>query len=378
MCEEYPKHFSHQFELKINHLPTKSLDRVSLSILLPGMVFGFLLAALGVYDWLNGAEISPNESILNIKIFDVILMFIGACIPLGAGITDFHYRKIYFDGKNITVVHRAKNNKKISYKEPLKKYSGVRFRIEFFMFGFINRNRYIIELYHQNPQKIIPLYVSTSDRQVRQKWEYFAQQFNLPAIVETDEGLVVREIGDFGKSIKEMAQKWKLKEKFNPHSKVPNSLIVKRKDRKIIIKIRNRLWDAYSLLAWCFLFLGSALAGVEFMLARRWEKPISDISVAYSIGAILIVGALIMLMAKEKLVLKKYKIVNVHKLLSYSRKKDEIDKDKIEAIDVALNPATGRHYVSIISANKTIVFGKKLPIDDLRWLKNFLLYELSK
>ena len=114
------------------------------------------------------------------------------------------------------------------------------------------------------------------------------------------------------------------------------------------------------------------------MLARRWEKPISDISVAYSIGAILIVGALIILMAKEKLVLKKYKIVNVHKLLSYSRKKDEIDKDKIEAIDVALNPATGRHYVSIISANKTIVFGKKLPIDDLRWLKNFLLYELSK
>ena len=378
MCNAYPKHFSHQFELNISQLPTKSLDRISLKILLPGIIFGLLLAALGTYDWLNGTEISPNESILNIKLFDIILILIGACMLIGLVTAYFRYRKIYFDGKNIAVVYRSKNGKKTSYKEPLKKYSGVRYRIEFLMFGFINRNKYIVELYHQNPQKIIPLFISTNDCHIRQKWEHFAQQFNLPAMVDTDEGLVVREIKDFGKSIKEMAQKWKLKEKFNPHSKVPNSLIVKRKDRKIIIKIRNRLWDAYSLLAWCFLLLGSALACIEFALARRWENMTTHTNTIYAIGALLILGALVMLLAKEKLVLKKYKIINVHKFLTFSHKKDEIDKDKIEAIDVALNPASGRHYVAIISANKTIVFGKKLPIDDLRWLKNFLLYELSK
>lgn len=378
MKEEFPNHFSHQFELDINKLPAKSLDRISLKILLPGILLGFLLAALGYYDWVNGTEISPDESVLNIKLFDGVLMFIGICIILGLASAYFHYRKIYFDGKYVSVVHRAANNKTSAYKEPLKKYSGVRYRIEFFKFGFMNRNKYIVELYHQNPQKIIPLYISTNDKQVRKKWEYFARQLNLPAIVDTDEGTVIREINDFGKSIKEMAQKWQLKEKFNPHSKVPSSLIVKRKDRKIIIKIRNRLWDAYSLLAWGFLILGAALAGVEFMLARRWEYPEAGINWAYAVGIILVAGALIMLLAKEKLVLKKYKIVNVHKFLSYSRKKDEIDKNKIEAIDVALNPATGRHYIAIIAADKTIVFGKKLPIEDLRWLKNFLLYELSK
>ena len=378
MCIDFPKHFSHHFELNINRLPAKSLDRTPFKILFLGIIFAALLAALGVYDWINGADISPEESVLNIKLFDIILILIGVCILIGIITACFNYRKIYFDGKNITMVQRDKNGKKTSYKEPLKKYSGVRYRIEFFMFGFINRNKYIVELYHHNHQKIIPLYISTNDRLVRQKCEYFEKQFNLPSMVETDEGLVVREITDFGKSIKDMAQNWKLKEKFNPHSKVPKSLIVKHKDRKIIIKIRNRLWDAYSLLAWCFLLLGTALAGVEFMIAKRWENLDTSVNWAYAVGVFLIIGALIMLLAKEKLVIKKYKIVNVHKFLTYSRKKDEIDKDKIEAIDVALNPASGRHYVAIISANKTIVFGKKLPIEDLRWLKNFLLYELSK
>ena len=47
MKEEFPNHFSHQFELDINKLPAKSLDRISLKILLPGILLGFLLSALG-------------------------------------------------------------------------------------------------------------------------------------------------------------------------------------------------------------------------------------------------------------------------------------------------------------------------------------------
>lgn len=131
------------------------------------------------------------------------------------------------------------------------------------MFGFLNRNRYIVELYHKNPKKIIPLYISTNDRNVRQKWEYYARTLNLPAMVETDEGLVIREIDDLGKSVREMAEKWNIKEKFDPKAPVPGSLIVKNKDRKTIIKIRNRLWDAYSLMALFFLTAGAALAGAR-------------------------------------------------------------------------------------------------------------------
>ena len=55
-----------------------------------------------------------------------------------------------------------------------------------------------------------------------------------------------------------------------------------------------------------------------------------------------------------------------------------MSKADIEAIDITPNPATGRCFVSIISDKKTIIFGKKLPLEDLRWIKNFLLYELTK
>ena len=62
----------------------------------------------------------------------------------------------------------------------------------------------------------------------------------------------------------------------------------------------------------------------------------------------------------------------------FSRKKDELRKDKIEAIDVTFNPATERYFVAIASDEKTLVFGKKLPIDDLRWVKKFLINEVIK
>ena len=90
-------------------------------------------------------------------------------------------------------------------------------------------------------------------------------------MVETDEGLVIREIDDLGKSVREMAEKWNIKEKFDPKAPVPGSLIVKNKDRKTIIKIRNRLWDAYSLMAKFFLTAGEALAVSEFDDTRSSE-----------------------------------------------------------------------------------------------------------
>ena len=187
--------------------------------------------------------------------------------------------------------------------------------------------------------------------------------------METDEGIVVRQIADLGKSVKEMADAWKVKENYNNATSVPNSLIIKHKDRKIIIKIKNRLWDAYTAIGVLFTVLAGAISVVSLKLANDWKIAV--------IGLILTSMSIAFLLTKEKLVIKKYKIVNVHKFV-FSRKKDEIAKNEIEAVEVTFNPATGRHYIAIISDKKTVIFGKKLPVDDLRWLKNFLLYELSK
>jgi hypothetical protein len=51
-------------------------------------------------------------------------------------------------------------------------------------------------------------------------------------------------------------------------------------------------------------------------------------------------------------------------------------KKDIEAIEVTGNPVTGRYYVSIISDNNTITFGAKMAMQDLQWIKKFLIHEI--
>ena len=75
---------------------------------------------------------------------------------------------------------------------------------------------------------------------------------------------------------------------------------------------------------------------------------------------------------------KRDKIVNTYKYMLFSIKHDEIRKDEIESVDVTFNPATERYFVAIISDNKTIIYGKKLPISDLKWVKKFLINEIVK
>ncbi len=369
MNTAYPNHFSYDFKLPLDKVPTKQLDCFSVFFMLMGAIFGIMLAALGIYDLQNTNNNLEYESILNINLFDIVLIAIGIGIIIRIITLCFKFKKIYYDGKNITVLSHNGIHSLSSFREPITNYIGVRFRIEFLAFGFINRNRYIVELIHPNPSKIIPLYISTRNYNVRKYWENYAKAFNLPAMIETDEGITIRQIEDLGKSVKEMSNAWKLKEKFNPQSPIPPSLIVKRKDRKIIIKIKNRLWDAYTIIGVIFTFLTATFSVIGFYLFNNFI-------ISFGSGILTII-AIASLLNKEKLVLKKYKIVNVHKFI-FSRKKDELDKTDIEAVDVTINPATGRHYITIISDRKTIIFGKKLPIEDLRWLKNFLLYELSK
>jgi len=369
MNTTYPNHFSYNFRLPLGKCPTKRMDRLPVIVILAGCLFGALLAFLGGYDLWSSHVNTEYESVLNINFFDIALMVIGCGIIIHLCLAYFKYKKIYYDGKNITVIARNGTGTKASFREPIKNYQGVRFRIEFFTYGFINRNKYIIELYHKNHNKIVPLFISTHNNDIRKHWENYAKAFNLPAMIETDEGLVIRQICDFGKSVKEMATVWNLKNKFNTQEPIPNSLIVKNKDRKLIIKIKNRLWDVYTIIGVVFTIFTIIFSIVSFNVLNN---PVITL-----VGLLLTAMSIAFLLTKEKLVLKKYKIINVHKFI-FSRKKDEIDKVNIEAVDVTLNPATGRHYIAIISDKKTIIFGKKLPIEDLRWLKNFLLYELSK
>ena len=148
-----PDHFSHSFELKLDTLPTKKSDRIALSILYPGLFFGAILVLLGVYELFNGFkhgssafdDISPDatvafEPLISPWLFDSVIIVIGLGIIFSLILSYIRYKKIFFDGKTVEVVHRPAFGDKKGFKDKLENYEGVRFRIEFFQFGFLNKN----------------------------------------------------------------------------------------------------------------------------------------------------------------------------------------------------------------------------------------------
>lgn len=387
-----PDHFSHSFELKLDKMPTKKSDRIALSILYPGLFFGAILMALGVYELLNGFkhasssfdeiitadEITAFEPLISPWLFDSVIIVIGLGIIFSLIFSYIRYKKILFDGKTVEIIHRPAIGEKKSFKEKLQNYEGVRFRIEFFQFGFMNKNKYIIELYHKNPNKTAPLYISTSDKNIRRIWEYYARTLKLPALIMTDEGMVSRRVEDLDKSIRELAAKGLVENKFDNRAPLPPSLALVRKRDKTVIKTRKIIWDAYNIMAWIAIFIfGSILLVASLSDDFGIDSSRSPwVIAAYIIGIVGIIASIWVLFRKDKIVIKPHKIIIVHKFMLFSHKNNEMSKDDVESIDVTFNPATERYFVAITSDAKTLVFGKKLPIEDLKWVKQFMVNEI--
>ena len=53
-------------------------------------------------------------------------------------------------------------------------------------------------------------------------------------------------------------------------------------------------------------------------------------------------------------------------------------QEEIEAIDVAFNPSSERYFLAIIGNDKTFVFGKKMPVNDLEWIRKYLIHNITK
>ncbi len=384
-----PSHFSNKLELNYKKRDAFLTDRADLKLLLPGIVFGFLLFLLGVYEWSNafkgGTEIIPADEaivyrpVLAVWFFDLCFALVGIGMVVTNILLYIRYNKYKFIGKKVTIIKRPILHDKLIMQEELKNYTGVRFRVEFLQSGFLTQNRYIIELYHPNPEKIVPLYLSTSAKGVRKKWKEYARQFKLPAMIDTDSGLKKIELKNLNKSVGQLYKLGIIKDEYDQYDPLPDAISFVRKKDKMVLKVRKILWDAYNLLAWLAIFL---IAAIVLLVATN--PDIFRQAFASTIYSMIIAGILVIFVAvqilfrKEKLVIKKHKIVNTHKYMLFSTKHNEIMKKDIEAIEVSKNPATGRFFVSIISEDNTITFGAKMAIKDLQWIKRFLIHEIVR
>lgn len=389
-----PDHYSYKFKFDIEKLPTSQKDRIPCRLAIWGILFGLVFIALGLFDAI-AYFFEPDDANYNFNlpdqantanigtlryIFDSFVLIFGVLITSLSAMAMMRYKKIFFDGDTIKIVHKPLFGDKQVEVENLYNYLGVLFKVEYYQFGLINRNRYIIELYHADKNKRIPLYISTSGRNIRKIWEYYAAKLKMPALFMTDHGLVSRHHAELNKTLKEMAKKWQLKALYETEDTIPDSVKCRVKKNKVIVKEKYLFFDAYSMLA-CLGILGlGALIGLS---AYFHNFVISYIGIWWFSGLLFIcfaalVFTILSLFSKDVLIVTPSDIILGHNILFLRVDAEFLPKDKIEAVDVGHNPITDRYYLSVVSHDRSMVFGKNMPVDDLRWVRGYMIREIVR
>lgn len=389
-----PDHYSYKFKFDIDKLPAIQKDKVSSKLTFFGVVVGLFFIALSgfeifsyffgeteqSYDFNLPSQISISNIFAKRVAFDVFIMILGILIILISVLSIIKYKKIYFDGDFIKITHRPMFGEKKEEVEALYNYLGVLLKVEYYQLGLMNKNRYIIELYHKDKNKRVPLYISTSGKKVRQIWEYYAEKLKMPALFMTDHGLISRNYTELNKTLKEMAKKWHLKSLYRNDEDMPDSVKCRFKNNKVIVKEKRLFFDIYSILAFCGVMLLSALliyAGVNY----NYIVPhigIWGFVLSTSLCLAIILYSLIIIFSKDVLIVTNRDIILGQNILFLRMDVRFLPKDKIEAVDIGHNPVTDRYYLSVITNERNIVFGKNMPIDDLRWVRGFVIREIVK
>ena len=84
------------------------------------------------------------------------------------------------------------------------------------------------------------------------------------------------------------------------------------------------------------------------------------------------------LFSKDVLIVTPSDIILGHNIMFLRVDAEFLPKDKIEAVDVGHNPITDRYYLSVVSHDRSMVFGKNMPVDDLRWVRGYIIREIVR
>lgn len=394
MADKMPNHYSYKFKFDIDQLPAQQKDRTSGRLSILGLIFGMAFIALAVFEiiaylYLDTDEtytfdvptrFSAQDILMQRYAFDALALILGIIIVAVAIISFWRHKVVFFDGENIKMTYYSLFNKPHTETETLHNYLGVLLRVEYYQLGLMSRNRYIIELYHPEKNKRVPLYLATSSRNVRQMWEYYSAKLKLPALFMTDHGLISRHHSELNKSLSDMAAKWHLKSLYREDETTPTTIKCKLMPHRAIVKERRLFFDIYSILAlFGILILGALMgyAGFNYQYLTPYISTGGLLALMIT-GGVIILASLIVLFSKDVLIITDQGILLGHNILFLRRNAEYVKKDEIAAVDVGHNPTTERYYLSIIADRQSLIFGKNMPVNDLRWVRGFVIKQIAK
>lgn len=391
MKQIFPKYMSHNYKLDLESFPAKADDRLSFKVVISAVIIGLLMVIIGCLEmnnklYVEQAKDSLFSAVDSLPFFsnvfvDYAFIVIGASIVLWSLISYIRYKKISFDGRSFDVSFKGIFGEMEMFDELLRNFRGVRMRVEFCQFGILTKNRYIIELEHIDAGKTIPLYITTDNTGIYDIWRYYAKRLDKPTIVDSDEGLKVVEPKDLNKTLRDYI----MSAGFSPSYVIlpPQPRIIKyyQKKEKIVLSVKKAFWDVYNVIAFAWVAVFSAFFAfavyyydkISAMVSTQWKFDLGLIV----LGLILFVS-LLWLFKREKIVIKDGRIILIYNFFFISRKNEEVSIEQLKDIEVLHNPLSSRFYLALISQYKVAVFGSKMPLEYLRWIKKFLIREILK
>ena len=389
-----PNHYSYKFKLDVDTLPAKKTDKLSPTIAVWGLICGLLFTALGAYEiiayFLNYSDetydftLPKNVSLHQLFVlrysFDTFILLLGLTVTILAAVSLFRKKIVYFDGDRVKVKHKTLFGKSLVAEDELYNYLGVLLKVEYYQLGLITRNRYIIELYHKEKNKRIPLYISTSGKNIRKIWENYADKLKMPALFMTDHGLVSKHHNELNKTLIDMSKRWHLDALYREEENIPNSIKYNARPDKVVLKEKHTFFDVYTILSFFgALFLGALCiwSVLNYALLKEYIGNVAFAAILSFCGC-LSLGILIGIFSTDVLIIKNGDIILGRNLAMFRTDIESLPTDEIESVDIGHNPITDRYYLSIIAHQGSIVFGKNMPINDLRWIRGCIIREIVK
>ena len=391
MKNKFSDHYGHSFKLNTNKVRISATDRLSRFLLFIALIFGAMFSVLGSY-LSNISKMTGHtdfEAVLsksNIKahmfvspqVFGTGLIILGLAMVFASLFFMMRYKTVTIENDVVTVKDHPFIGRDNSFSEPLSNYTGVRLRLKFCQYDLFSRNKFIIELYHPNINKLVPLYISTKAKDIRKIWKEYALFFNLPPIHISDKGMVSQAMRDLERPYVDVVKDWHLPKNFLVDKTHSSDFICKKKGDKKMLKMSHVVYDLYSTINIAVMALFGALLIYALCSYKTLIQifPFGLIGVFYAFLVISIIYAFLTLIKRDIILMNRQKLIIFRKILGFTFQDSIIDFTTLKGLDIFFTPTTGRYCLNVITDKKVVRIFNKLSPDDLRWVKCFIISEI--
>ena len=361
-------------QLNVDSLPVeheeKGFKSFGVFLTVSSLIWGGFPTAILVTALMQG-KFEPG--MLLILLFTIIgtgLFFLGISMI-------FRGKKTRIDRNGVTVEQKSLFGRK-AWSEPYSRYRGVGIREEYHSGGKNSSSYtlYIVELVHDQEDKVVQLYCSKSPEGHRKVWEDYCRKLNMQAVEKDGDGYVIRDVGDLDKTVGDLVREGKIEVDFDPSSNVPPELeVLPEGDELVITVVRPKRSAGGMILG--LLFGAGIPAGLIYAGFFRPDAPIVFGFVGLVIALIATAVVFITAFTKARLRLSPSRAATCRISRWGEWFPQGIESAEVESVKVFRKDGSNSEAVWMTGDQLSLSFGEGLGRETLEWLRSCILKVFS-